>query len=524
MSETEASRFLVQTTFGPRPEDVIELQQLGYTEWFKRQVSLDDNFNALGRYDSHIEAGGDNDVRYHQAMFTDNALRSDAQLRWRMVDALSQILVVSFEDNSSRLRKRHFADYLDLLHEESLGNYCDLVEGVTEHPLMALYLSFHQNRKADPALGSAPDENYARELLQLFTIGLDELHLDGTPTGSPTYNNDDIEGLARVFTGFSAYFTNFSDRPDDPDADIAMTVDNQYHEGGPKAFLGTVLDTGADATRSREAALSHILGHSNVAPFISKRLIQHFIRSNPTPSYVERVSRAFETGSYTLPDGTVVGEGRRCDLSATMGAVIFDPEARDAEIAAEDEYGKVRSTRLRQLQILRVFAKMGPVSQSGLLPEIGRLRFDWALSNHRFFEASSVFNDFRSTFVPSGTEMSAKGLVAPEMEILTAEHILSVDRNAPDRILENVRENGLDEYDAVRFVELARTPELLADRLDVLFTYGTLPEEDKQLLLDMIIAVGNGREPADLTDGQLENRIRVAVRFFASTPQYIVQR
>jgi uncharacterized protein (DUF1800 family) len=525
LSADEAARFLVQASFGGRPEDIVHLQDIGIEAWLRQQFAMPIRYDTAERLASHVAAGGRDQLQATQAIFWENALRGEDQLRWRAVNALSQILVVSGSHNKLSGRPDLMAIYLDRVQDHALGNYCDLVRDVTMDPSMSVWLSFNGNRKADPERGNAPDENYARELLQLFTIGLDELTLEGEPTGEPAYTNEDIEGLARVFTGFSASPENFGRLPNGGSTEGTVGAFNEWHEAGQKRFLGRTVDFGANAVASRDAALDIILSHPNVAPFIGKQLIQKFVRSNPTGGYVRRVSEAFNSGIFTLSDGTVIGEGRRCDMQATLAAVLLDPEARDAAIAAQDDYGKVRSTILRAAHLLRVLGYQAPVTTSGPVPDAYGMTYDlggWF--NQPPLNAESVFNHYRRTFVPSGTEMADRGLVAPEMEIFSTEHILGSSEFGAKSMVASDAAMDLNEFHAPRFVELTRDEDIFLQLMETVFAYGSLEAESRQIFREMFLSVGAGKDPQDLSEFERNKRLNIAVQFLMTTPEFTVQR
>jgi len=256
--------------------------------------------------------------------------------------------------------------YMDFLQEGSFGNFRELLEEITYSNMMGQWLTYQGNAKANPETGSAPDENYAREIMQLFTIGLSELNLDGSlkvdSSGEPTdtYDNDDITELAKIFTGLrredDRSFGRSPGLHNNPADLVRMIMDNDYHSPGEKTFLGSTVQDFGDGDKSIEAALDILVDHPNVAPFISKQLIQRLTTSNPSGDYVEHVATAFLQGSYTLPDGTQVGDGREGDLEATVAAILMYPGAiaRFQGLDDDVEYGKVQEPLLRFIHWARV--------------------------------------------------------------------------------------------------------------------------------------------------------------------------
>ena len=249
-----------------------------------------------------------------------NAIEGEDQLRQRMAFALSQILVISHAEGNLLFEVPNtVAHYQDILVSNAFGNYRDLLEEVTYAPAMGEYLTYLQNIKGDAATGRMPDENYAREVMQLFSIGLVELEQDGdviTQGGIPVevYDNTDVTGLAKVFTGLSLsgdeFFFDFRTLP--PDAlHSPMQVYPEWHSELEKTFLGTSIAAGTGPAESIDLALDALVDHPNTAPFLARQLIQRFVTSHPEPDYIGRVAAAFSEGQYTLPNGTIVGDGRR---------------------------------------------------------------------------------------------------------------------------------------------------------------------------------------------------------------------
>ena len=271
-------------------------------------------------------------------LFIDEAIAGDDQLRQRMVFALSEIIVVSSNSDLDDYPES-MAYYVDILSDNAFGNYRDLLKEITYAPAMASYLTYLANEKGDPEMGRVPDENYARELLQLFTIGLNELNQDGSVKlsgGQPVeiFDNDDITGLAKVFTGMSVKGSEFYDlfndcntRNDCPQFYQPLEVFADFHSDLEKEFLGLTIPANTAGVQSIDMALDEIFSHPNVAPFVSRQLIQRFVTSHPQPAYIRRVANAFDAGRFTLPDGTVVGTSRRGDLKATLAAVLLDNNA-----------------------------------------------------------------------------------------------------------------------------------------------------------------------------------------------------
>jgi uncharacterized protein (DUF1800 family) len=337
-----------------------------------------------------------------------NSLHGGDQLRQRVAFALSEIMVVS---QLGALQDRPFAvaDYYDVLARNAFGNYRNLIEEVTLHPAMGVYLSMLGNRKPNPALNIRPDENYARELMQLFSIGLVELNPDGSaqldPVGNqpiPTYDQSIIEGYAHVFTGWTWAGSPFfgSGRVPTSSQYFPMELWPEEHDTDAKTLLGgVILPAGQTGEQDLAAALDTIFNHPNVGPFMAIRLIQRLTTSNPSPGYVRRVAAVFDDN----------GIGVRGDLGAVVKAILLDPEARPAAHMEID--GKLKEPLLRLTQLYRAYDAQ---SASGRYP----LQASYIIFGQGPLQSPSVFNFFSPFYAPPG-EIRDNSLVAPELEIAT---------------------------------------------------------------------------------------------------------
>ena len=416
ISRADAYRFLNQATFGATEADAQAVIAIGYEAWIDRELQRPASLEL-----PHVEQTfasyppGADFTRLHEDridIWLRHALRAPDQLRQRVAFALSEILVISqlsplvgFPWGS--------ASYYDLLAQNAFGNFRELMEDVTLHPAMGVYLSMLGNQKPDALRNIRPDENYARELMQLFTIGLVELNLDGTARTDgqgipiPTYDQQVIEGFAHVYTGWTyAGAPSFAlAQPTIQNQVVPMQAYAEQHDTGPKRVLSyagaafTQIPAGQTPRLDLDDALDNIFGHPNVAPFISKQLIQRLVTSNPTPQYVERVARVFEN------DGT----GRRGELDAVVKAILLDPEARSAPATANA--GKLGEPVLRLTRIWRAY---GAASSSGKM----NVQNIPGFIGQGPLQAPSVFNFFSPFYAPPG-EILDRGLVAPEMQLAT---------------------------------------------------------------------------------------------------------
>jgi uncharacterized protein (DUF1800 family) len=425
-SRDAAARFLTQATFGPTSAEVDRLMSIGYAAWIDEQFAKPASTHRINweAADAKVKAAnptnanasiGQNGTIYS---FWKSAVAGEDQLRQRVAFALSQIMVISMQDSAVGNEPRAVAAYLDMLADKGLGNYRDLLEGVSKHPLMGRYLSHLRNQKADPRTGRVPDENYAREVMQLFSIGLHELNADGSQklngsTPIDTYGQDDIAGLAKVFTGWSyacpawpdnnCFFGGSSGGNSDPDRWFKpMLGYAQYHSVDAKTFLGKTIaaQTAADPAASLKDGLDTLANHPNVGPFIGKQLIQRLVTSNPSAAYVSAVSAAFDNN----------GQGVRGDMKHVVKTVLMHPEAR----TMSDRSGKVREPLLRMSAFLRAY---GFGSDSGEF-RVGNTDNPGTSLGQTVLRSPSVFNFYRPGYVAPGTATASAGLVAPEMQIL----------------------------------------------------------------------------------------------------------
>ncbi len=407
ISIAEANQFLNQATFGATETSVQDFITLGHDAWVDQEmakvVSLQLPFiRALPQPQFPAQLQVDRvDIWFR------NALNGTDQLRQRVAFALSEILVVS-QLGALVEYPYSLSDFYDVLARNAFGNYRQLMEEVTLHPAMGVYLSMLGNEKPDPALNIRPDENYAREIMQLFSVGLVELDndgsvkLDGQNRPVPTYTQEIIEGFAHVFTGWNwAGFVNFQNAfPTVANQTIPMQLYPNFHDTGEKMLLsGVVLPTGQSGEQDLSDALDNIFNHPNVGPFIAIRLIQRLVTSNPSPGYIDRVASVFNNN----------GSGVRGDLGAVVRAIMMDDEARPDMPMELD--GKVKEPIIRLTQLWRVY---NAVSRSGRYP----ISFAYIVFGQGPLQSPSVFNFFSPFYAPPG-EISDNNLVAPELEIAT---------------------------------------------------------------------------------------------------------
>ena len=443
VGKAEAFRFLNQSTFGATEAEATRLMGLGdssnaYSRWIDAEINKPVSLlrpSVEAAYPNPVPTGFSpsslNTIR--QERWFANVLRGEDQLRQRVAFALSQIMVVSQIGALSDLPFAH-ADYHDMLARNAFGNFRTLLEDVTLHPAMGIYLSMLGNRRAVANTNLRPDENYAREMMQLFSIGLVQLNIDGSvktdATGqpAPTYDQAIIEGFARVFTGWTWACPSTLPTCTFTTARVQLGFAANYnqvkpmqlyadqHEAGTKQLLnytGAALPNGLvpanqGGTKDLQDALDNVFNHPNVGPFIAKQLIQKLVTSNPSRAYVQRVAERFNN------DGT----GRRGNLEAVVRAILLDAEARNAASGSgAATAGKLKEPLLRLTQFWRAY---GVTSASG---KLGVARnFSGGTPSAQFGQGQglspSVFNFFSPSYAPPG-EIADGGFVAPEMQLAT---------------------------------------------------------------------------------------------------------
>ncbi|MBW8880751.1 MAG: DUF1800 domain-containing protein [Asticcacaulis sp.] len=530
----EASRFLTQATFGPTDASIDGLTQSTLNDWITQQEAMPQT-SHLADLDARLVAyrlvdpnAYINEDDFYDS-FWDKAVTGDDQLRQRVAFALSEIFVTSF--TNPNVDTRGMADYYDMLGRDAFGNYRDLLQDVTLHPMMGVYLNMLGNQKESP--GRHPDENYAREIMQLMTIGLYKLNLDGTRaltiTGDPqpTYTQTDIKGLAKVFTGWSWYNPNPDDGtfygwPRDDNAPVhAMIPYANFHSISQKRFLTANILASAtpDPEGDLNVALDTLFNNPNVGPFIGKQLIQRLVTSNPSPAYVKRVATVFNNN----------GHGVRGDMKAVIRAILTDPEARSATNIADPSFGKLREPVVRLGHLLRAFNATSYTGQW----RIRSTAPNWSLSQAAL-DAPSVFNFWRPGYVPPQTTLGRNNFVAPEFqganEVSVAGYINTLQYTINygigdwqgDTIGNDVQLNLAAEF------AMAEDPNALVDHLNRLLLYGQMSSKLRAHVVTAINSVelgtlAEGWTQEDIDNAKL-NRVRTAIFLTMASPDYLSQK
>lgn len=519
----EAAQFLNRATFGVRSNDIDDILNKPYEQWINDQFTkpitghryrLDSLLWDRGLFNI---TSGDKQLERSQLRadaFWDVVVKADDQLRQRVAFALSQILVISDRDPALENRVRGFAHYHDILLKHAFGSYRELLTEISLNPMMGDFLSSRRNEKPDPLRNIQPDENYARELMQLFTIGLDQLDLDGRARRDSSgrklnaYSQKDVINFARVFTGW-----NYGDAPSmqtdtrSLNSEIMpMRAFEDHHDRDPKRLLnGVVISGGRSARDDLNLALDNLFSHSNVGPFISRQLIQRLVTSNPSPAYIERVASVFNNN----------GVGSRGDLAAVVKAILMDPEALNGYRLDPFHFGKLKEPIIKVASIWRAFRAQG---------RFNKLRYadpyrDFA---QQAYSAPSVFNFYSPGYRPPG-QVGDQGFVAPEAQILNETTVLSGANRlfdyafavplGGDEFLANQHQIVLDISPQL---SLASRPAQLVNNLDVLLLSGQMSDSMRSVLVDLI-------EQTPLDDNG-SKRVREALYVIFSSPEFSVQR
>ena len=502
---TEASRFLAQASMGGSRADIDSLAASGFDTWLTTQFAMP---RATSLWDWLVAAGYNATTNINTTNGFNNAVWSQLitgqdTLRQRVGLSLLDMLVVSIDGLNTNWRTFAAAAYLDVLWDGAFGNYRDLLDKITTNAAMAYWLTFINNRKASAATGAQPDENYARELMQLFTIGLYNLKDDGSQqlvSGKPveSYTQDDVSGLARVFTGFVLDSVD-STTPDRLRRPLVQKAGD--HETAASTFLGTTVPAGTDGFGAAKIALDAIFAHQNLPPFVSKQLIQRLVTSNPSPGYTGRVVAVFKNN----------GSGVRGDLKAVVRAILTDTEARGTVRLNDPDFGKLREPVVRLTNWARAF---GVTSPSGA----------WAIGDtssavNRLAQgvghSPSVFNFFRPGYSPPNSALSAAGLVAPEFQI-TSEPTIVAYVNYMQMLIQSGTGDVKADYTAI--LAKAADSAALTGELNTVLASGQLSSTTLATIRTAVDTI------ATTSPALLLNRVQTAILLTMASPDYIAQK
>lgn len=556
MIELRARQFLNHATFGAKDSEVEALadrmMQIGVTraaeEWIDSQFDLPVTYHQSLAEEMVTADGFDttqasiNIVRYRYHAWWHNAITAEDQLRQRTAWALMQICVVGesgsnfnsrFAGKLGKGRWLGLSNYYDMLLDNSFGNYRGVIGDVTFHPIMGIWLSHFRNQKADPSRNIFPDENYAREILQLFTIGLYELNDDGTYKRDgegeliPTFDNTEIETFARLFTGLTYNQSTEFRRGTINFQEPMMMFDDQHDQEPKEVFNGETLPGGVGGIADINAGLDNIMQHDNIGPFICRRLIQRLVRSNPSRSYMSRVVAKFNNN----------GSGEKGDMKAVLKAILLDQEAWDGirMVRLARPYRLVVSgqgserSRLQEpiVQYAGFVRKFGSTDNANGYFQMSRLNFNWAQYP---YGSPSVFNFYLPDFQPAGDitdhvaseRIPERTLYAPEFQLLdgvfanrTPNRYRSDALNGRTVHTNLNNSNGLlrctINYDFTTEQALASDPAALVEHLDATLCCGTMSDEARQALVDAISISTN-----------TNNRYRAALTSVLTSPAFAI--
>lgn len=502
----DASRFLSQAAFGGNDKDIAALQNLGAAGWLTQQYAIASDqthwnwllakgFNAIA--DINSETGID-------ATLWRKLMSSPDTVRQRVALALSEIFVVSLIGLPVQWRSFAVAAYMDMLAANAFGNFRSLLQAVSLSPAMGVYLGTRGNEKEDPTTGREADENYAREVMQLFTIGLVELNNDGSAkkdsSGNPipTYTATTVTQLAQVFTGwnFNGYVSTAPDYLQRP-----MTLNPSKHSTSSKSFLGVTIAAGTDGNTALKIALDTLFNHSNVPAFFGRQLIQRLVTSNPSPAYISRVAAAFIGGAG----------GVRGDMKSIINAVLLDPEAQTALTQLNNSAGKLREPIVRLAQWARTF---NAVSTSGNW-QVGDTSDPSTRLGQSPMRSPSVFNFFRPGFVPPNNVLGNPALVAPELQITNESTVIGY-ANFMQQVINGSLADLVPDYSAE--VALAANPGALFNRLNTLLAGGQLSSTTATLIQNAVNTISMSTPAGAL------NRVKATIMLIMCSPEYIVQK
>jgi|JI10StandDraft_1071094.scaffolds.fasta_scaffold00234_29 uncharacterized protein (DUF1800 family) len=536
-NENAASRFLSQATLGYNGADISSVTQIGIEAWIENQLTIPMPFTLQSKIRTFHQmvkdstntptSGAGNrlwDYAWWQYLMTSN----DA-LRQRVAFALSEMLVVSevsgFNNNAYAL-----GTYYDILLNNAFGNYRDLLRDVTFHPSMGTYLTYLNNPKSNPALNQFPDENYARELMQLFTIGTVMLNNDGTVITDaaglplPSYDNEDIIEFSKIFTGLTwADRTQWNRGALNDTSYIAdMAMWNTWHEPGVKNLLNGIQVPNrnpVDGVADISDALDNLFNHQNTPPFISKFLIKRMVTSNPSPAFVERVANIFINN----------GQGVRGDLAAVVKAILLDPEALSCDSGDNTDFGMLREPFIRYVQINKAF---NAYTASGNYRN--DMSYVYQYTGQRPLTSPSVFNFFQQDYQPIGP-IEAGGLEGPEFQITDAQTIAGYINGLYRWVISNdvadeydlftneVDANYADEISTLDITDhLALTTNdqlhILMDKLNLLLAQGRVSDQSLEVIISVL------KEFPNSTDIEKSDKVKLAIYLIMTAPEYLINR
>ena len=508
LSASDASRFLAQASMGANRAGIARVQSIGYAAWIDEQIAL---APSTSRWDALVAAGfADPSFKNGEGGFDACAWRkllsSPDTLRQRVTLALSETMVTSIDSLVGGGWKAFAAaNYLDVLEANAFGNYRALMQAVSTNTAMGMYLTFRGSMKANPVSGSLPDENYARELMQLFTIGLVRLNLDGTTTltsgnATYTYSQADITGLARVFTGYDFDVSGTSPATSPDFLRRPLTQVAARHETGASSFLGVTVPANSSAATALGIALDTIFAHPNVGPFVSKQLIQRLVNSNPSPAYVARIASVFNND----------GSGTKGNLAAVVKAILLDDEARSASVAAGVSAGKLREPMLR----FAAWARAWSAASASDGWAIGNTSDAATRLGQSPLRSPSVFNFFRPGYVPPNSAIAAASLVAPEFQLNNESTVVG----AVNYLQRAMSGQGVGDVvaDYSSLLALADDATALVAEINVVLAAGQIGAATAAAIAGAVATMPAGTDPLR------RNRIYATLTLVVAAPEFVI--
>ncbi|BEP94716.1 DUF1800 family protein [Acidovorax sp. A79] len=542
LTDAEAARFLLQAQFSASTADIAALRSTTYASWLESQFSAPPSLSGWDWLNQRGYADVNKDTAYYDNtypgdyMIWHQLLQSSDGVRKRVALALSEICVVSLSGLDLSWRSHALAWYWDQLVANAFGNYRNLLQDVTLNAAMGYYLNTRGNQKENAATGRQPDENYAREVMQLMSIGLVLLNPDGTPqrdsAGKPidSYTQSDVTNLARVFTGYDYDQSQNTPTtvpgttrvvPGTTFARLPMALTESRHSTLAASFLGTTIPANTPGAAALKTALDTLFNHPNVGPFIGKQLIQRLVTSNPSPAYVARVTAAFNNN----------GAGVRGDMRAVVRAILLDDEARAPAGLAQPGFGKLREPMLRFVQWGRTF---GLESAQGSW-KIGNFSDPGSRLGQSPLRSPSVFNFFRPGYIPPSTALAANGAVAPEFQLVNESSVggylnfmqgvirNGIFVNAPELPHNaSTANNGFDlKASYAQELALVADADALVARINLLMCAGQLSAGTVKLITDALKATN---VTAASADNVRRDRVAAAVFLVMASAEYLIQK
>ena len=543
-TDEEAARFLLQSQLDASDLDISNLKAGNFAGYLQLQFAKPIGQSGWDWLEGR-GYGQANAARYFfqtypaEFMLWQQLFTAQDSMRKRVALALSEFFVASMQSAEFTWRSHAYAQYWDLLNSNAFGNYRQLLEDVTLSTAMGHFLNTRGNQKENLNTGRVPDENYAREVMQLFSIGLVQLNLDGTEKlvdgkKVDSYTQADVTNLARVFTGYD-FDTSDGEKLAvlNPDGSLEgynidgrqsvrkrMALNASRHSTLAASFLGVNVSAGASGADALKIALDALANHANTGPFFAKQMIQRLVTSNPSPAYVERVARAFNNN----------GADVRGDLKAVWMAILLDDEARSAQTVVNPTFGKLREPMLRFVQWGRTFGLKSGFNSWKISATRGT---DNSLGQSPLF-APSVFNFFRPGFVPPNTALAAAKTPAPEFQLVNETTVggylnfmQNVIRNGifvPEpSVAEGVFKNYQPDVTATYTAELALAldAKALVRRLNLLMCAGQLSEPTQKIMVDALNATALTNSSSN--DRKLD-RICAGVLMVLGCTEYLIQK